>query len=90
MKFWNLSVKRGADGSKHLDVQIHGVIDGGWWDEDPVSTSEIISELQQHLDAKTIGLATQGIRERDAVQRPKGIPKVTIRIEDTRAGKHHL
>ena len=43
-----------------------------------------------HLDAKTIGIATQGIRERDAVQRPKGIPKVTIRIEDTRAGKHHL
>jgi hypothetical protein len=31
VKVWNLNVKRGADGSKHLDLQIHGVIDGGWW-----------------------------------------------------------
>jgi ATP-dependent protease ClpP protease subunit len=41
VKFWNLNVKRGADGSKHLDIQLHGVIDGGWYDEAGVSTSEI-------------------------------------------------
>jgi ATP-dependent Clp protease protease subunit len=61
VKFWNLNVKRGADGSKHLDVQLHGVIDGSWWDENPISTSEIISELQQHLDAKTIGVRINSV-----------------------------
>lgn len=55
-KFWNLGVKRGADGSKHLDLQIHGVIDGGWGDEGGVDTKSIVSDLQQHLDAKTIGV----------------------------------
>jgi ATP-dependent Clp protease protease subunit len=60
MKFWNLNLKRGADGSKHLDIQIHGVIDGGWLDEG-VNTSEIIAELQQHLDAKTIGVRINSV-----------------------------
>jgi ATP-dependent Clp protease protease subunit len=61
-KVWNINVKRGADGSKHLDLQIHGVIDGAWLDEnDGVSTSGIIAELQQHLDAKTIGVRINSI-----------------------------
>ncbi len=55
MKVWNLNVNRGADGSKHLDLQIHGVIDGGWMDDAGVDSAAIISELNKHLDAKTIG-----------------------------------
>jgi ATP-dependent Clp protease protease subunit len=56
VKVWNLGISRGADGSKHLDLQIHGVIDGGWMDDGiGVNSAEIISELQKHLDAKTIG-----------------------------------
>jgi len=62
MKIFNLNVKRGADGSKHLDLQIHGVIDGDWMDEDGgVSTSDVISDLQQHLDAKTIGVRINSV-----------------------------
>jgi ATP-dependent Clp protease protease subunit len=62
MKFWNLNVKRGADGSKHVDLQIHGVIDGGWMDPDEgVNTSDVISEMQQHLDAKTIGVRINSV-----------------------------
>lgn len=56
MKFWNLSVKRGNDGGKHLDVHMHGVIDGGWYDDAGVDSSDLISELNQHLDAKTVGV----------------------------------
>lgn len=54
MKVWNLNIKRGADGSKHVDIQLHGVIDGGWLDEEGVSTAAIAAELNQHLDAKTV------------------------------------
>lgn len=61
MKFWNLNVKRGADGSKHLDVQIHGVIDGGWYDDAGVDTAACIAELNQHLDAKTIGVRINSV-----------------------------
>jgi ATP-dependent Clp endopeptidase proteolytic subunit ClpP len=62
MKIFNLNVKRGADGSKHLDLQIHGVIDGDWMDPDGgVSTSDVISDLQQHLDAKTIGVRINSV-----------------------------
>jgi len=61
VKVWNLNVKRGADGSKHLDIQMHGVIDGGWLDENPVNTAEVIAELQQHLDAKTVGVRINSV-----------------------------
>lgn len=61
MTVFNISVARGADGSKHLDLQIHGVIDGGWLDEDGVSTSEIIAELNRHLDAKTVGVRINSV-----------------------------
>lgn len=54
MKIWNLTVKRGQDGSKHLDIQMHGVIDGGWMDDDGVDSAACIAELNQHLDAKTV------------------------------------
>lgn len=57
----NLSVKRGADGSKHLDIQMHGVIDGGWGDEPGVDSANVIAELQQHLDAKTIGVRINSV-----------------------------
>jgi ATP-dependent Clp endopeptidase proteolytic subunit ClpP len=53
---YNLGVKRGDDGSKHLDIQMHGVIDGGFWEDDAVNTSNVISEMNQHRDAKTIGV----------------------------------
>jgi ATP-dependent Clp protease protease subunit len=61
VKVLNLSVARGADGSKHLDIQIHGVIDGGWYDDDGVSTSEVIAEINRHLDAKTIGVRINSV-----------------------------
>lgn len=61
MKFWNLNVKRGADGGKHLDIQLHGVIDGGWMDDDGVDTGALISEMQQHLDAKTVGVRINSV-----------------------------
>jgi hypothetical protein len=56
MNVFNLTVKRGADGSKHLDMQIHGVIDGGWYDDESVSTSEAIARLNEHVDAKTVNV----------------------------------
>lgn len=62
MKVWNLNINRGADGSKHLDLQIHGVIDGGWWDDGTgVVSAEIIGEMNKHLDAKTIGVRINSI-----------------------------
>lgn len=62
MKVWNLGVNRGADGSKHLDLQIHGVIDGGWMDDGQgVDSAEIVAELNKHLDAKTIGARINSI-----------------------------
>ncbi len=55
MKVFLYSIKRGADGSKHLDLQIHGDIDGGWYDEDEgVSTPDIVRALKEHADAKTV------------------------------------
>jgi ATP-dependent Clp protease protease subunit len=60
-KFWNLGVKRGADGGKHLDIQLHGVIDGGWYDDAGVDTSALIAEMQQHLDAKTVGVRINSV-----------------------------
>lgn len=60
-KFWNLGVKRGNDGGKHLDIQLHGVIDGGWYDDAGVDTSKLIAEMQQHLDAKTVGVRINSI-----------------------------
>jgi ATP-dependent Clp protease protease subunit len=56
MKVFNLTVKKGADGSKHLDLQVHGVIDGGWWDEAGVDTADLVARLQEHVDAKTVGV----------------------------------
>jgi ATP-dependent Clp endopeptidase proteolytic subunit ClpP len=52
-KFCNLTVKKGSDGSKHLDIQLHGVIDGGWGD-DAIATAPIVQSLQDHFDAKTV------------------------------------
>ena len=61
-KIFNLTVKRGDDGGKHLDVQMHGVIDGGWMDEgDNIDTSDIISKLNEHRDAKTVGVRINSI-----------------------------
>lgn len=51
---FNANIKRGSDGSKHLDIQIHGVIDGGFFDENPVPTAPIVASLQEHADAKTV------------------------------------
>lgn len=61
VKVWNLAVKRGVDGSKHLDIQMHGVIDGGWYDDDGVDTAKTIAEMNQHLDAKTVAVRINSI-----------------------------
>lgn len=53
-EIFNFAVKRGGDGSKHLDLQLRGVIDGGWLDEESVSTAKISALVNEHLDAKTI------------------------------------
>lgn len=61
-KFWNLGIARGADGSKHLDIQIHGEIDGGgWMGDEGVDTSALVGEMQKHLDAKTIGVRINSV-----------------------------
>lgn len=52
-KFWNLIASTGQDGAKTLNVQVQGVIDGGWLD-DGTSTAEIIAALAEHPDAKKI------------------------------------
>lgn len=56
MKIWNLNASMGADGGKIVDVQIHGVIDGGWLDDSSVSTAEIAQALAEHQDAKKINV----------------------------------
>ncbi len=55
-KFWNLAPSTNDAGAKHLDIQMHGVMDGNWLDEQSVSTAEIIREIQAHPDAATITL----------------------------------
>jgi ATP-dependent protease ClpP protease subunit len=60
-KFWNLSVKKGADGSKHLDVHLHGVIDGNWTDDEISSSSDLAAKLAEHPDAKTIGVRINSV-----------------------------
>lgn len=54
MKIWNLNASQGADGGKIVDVQIHGVIDGGWLDDSSTSTAEIANALAEHQDAKKV------------------------------------
>lgn len=50
----NVSVKKSADGGKHLNIQIHGVIGGGWLDEATITASQLAEELKLHADAKTV------------------------------------
>lgn len=96
MKIWNLNVKRGADGSKHLDIQMHGVIDGGWYDEAGVDTAETIAELNQHRDAKTVrvginsvgGAAFGGVAMYNALQDHPG--EVTCVVEGLAASAASL
>lgn len=96
MKIWNLNVKRGADGSKHLDIQLHGVIDGGWLDDDGVNTSDVVAELQNHLDAKTVevrinsvgGSAFGGVAMYNALEAHPG--EVTCRVEGLAASAASL
>lgn len=96
MKIWNLNVKRGADGSKHLDIQMHGVIDGGWGDEDGVDTAKTIAEMQQHRDAKTVkvrinslgGSAFGGVAMYNALQDHPG--EVTCCVEGIAASAASL
>jgi ATP-dependent Clp protease, protease subunit len=95
VKIWNLSVKRGDDGSKHLDIQMHGVIDGGWGDEG-IDTADVISELQQHRDAKTVkvrinsvgGAAFGGVAMYNALQDHPGA--VTCCVEGLAASAASL
>lgn len=56
MKIWNLNASQEADGAKIVDVQIHGVIDGGWLDDQSTSTAEIAKALAEHQDAKKINV----------------------------------
>jgi ATP-dependent Clp protease protease subunit len=51
-KFFNLVAGEQA-GEKTLNIQVHGVIDGGWLDED-TSSAEIAAALAEHQDAKRI------------------------------------
>jgi hypothetical protein len=48
VKIWNIAVSQKNDGAKHLDLQIHGVIDGGWMDDASTSTAEIAKALAEH------------------------------------------
>jgi ATP-dependent Clp protease protease subunit len=61
MKIWNLTAKTDEGGAKCLDVQIHGVIDGGWFDDESVSTAEIAAALADHQDAKAINVHINSI-----------------------------
>lgn len=96
MKIWNLNVKRGVDGSKHLDIQMHGVIDGGWYDEVGVDTADTIAELNQHRDAKTVrvginsvgGAAFGGVAMYNALQDHPG--EVTCCVEGLAASAASL
>jgi ATP-dependent Clp endopeptidase proteolytic subunit ClpP len=96
VKIWNLNVKRGADGSKHLDIQLHGVIDGGWMDDKGVDTAETIAELNTHRDAKTVqvrinsvgGDAFGGVAMYNALQDHPG--EVTCLIEGLAASAASL
>jgi ATP-dependent Clp protease protease subunit len=55
VKIWNIAVSQKDGGAKHLDLQIHGVIDGGWMDDSTsTSTAEIAKALAEHPDAATI------------------------------------
>jgi ATP-dependent Clp protease protease subunit len=54
VKIWNIAVSQKDGGAKHLDLQIHGVIDGGWMDDSSTSTAEIAKALAEHPDAATI------------------------------------
>ena len=62
MKIYNLSVQRGSDGAKHLDLQIHGEIDGGWWSEgESVDSAEVVAKLNEHRDAHTVGVRINSV-----------------------------
>lgn len=52
----NVAIKRNEDGSKHVDLQVHGVIDGGWFDDagDDTSSSDFVSALKEHANAATV------------------------------------
>lgn len=55
---FNIAVKRAADGAKHLDLHLHGVIDGGWTQEDGdgdgANVADTIAKLAEHRDAGTV------------------------------------
>ncbi len=95
MKIWNVNVKRGADGSKHLDIQMHGYIDDGWSD-DGIDSADVVSELNQHLDAKTVqvrinsggGSAFGGVAMYNALQAHPG--EVTCCVEGLAASAASL
>ncbi len=57
----NMAARQNADGSKHIEAQLHGVMDGGWVDEDSTSTAKIIAFLQEHPDAATITLRVNSV-----------------------------
>ncbi len=61
MKVLNLSIKRNDDGSKHLDMQLHGVIDGGWGDTDETSSADFVAALKEHANAKTVDVRVNSV-----------------------------
>jgi ATP-dependent Clp endopeptidase proteolytic subunit ClpP len=53
MKFWNLEVGQGEDGTKVLDVSLFGDIDPGFFG-DGVASKDIAAQLAANADAKKI------------------------------------
>jgi ATP-dependent Clp protease protease subunit len=60
VKIWNLNVSQTTP-AKGADVQIHGVIDGGWLDDQSTSTAEIAKALAEHQDAKHINVRINSV-----------------------------
>lgn len=61
MNVLNLTVDKGLDGAKELNLAVHGVIDGGWLDEEGVNTAAIVKQIAEHRDAKRINVSVNSI-----------------------------
>jgi len=68
MRFWNLATRATPDGNEELDLQVYGVIGGGWFD-DGVDAGQFARDLAEHPKATKItvhinsvgGIAFDGI-----------------------------
>jgi ATP-dependent protease ClpP protease subunit len=60
VKVVNFAIKRGLTG-KHLDLQIHGTIDGGWFDDEGANSKQVCALLNEHADASTVRVDVNSI-----------------------------